>query len=68
MTREQVNEIRRDLIGDLKNRVQEIYLEYQKGLGIKYGDQPPKLAADEEMEIAALANTIAETLMFQKGE
>lgn len=68
MTREQVNEIRRDLIGDLENKVQEIYCEYQKGLGIKHGDQPFKLAADEEVEIAALANTIAETLMFQKGE
>lgn len=68
MTRENMVALRRDLIGDLENKVQEIYCEYQKGLGIKHGDQPFKLAADEEMEIAALANTIAETLMFQKGE
>ena len=68
MTDKQKKEINAKVYDILENKIQDIYIELQNSLGIKYGDNPIDYAMPEIVATKNLANVISETLIWQKEQ
>lgn len=68
MTDKQKKEIIAKVYDILENKIQDIYIELQNNLGIKYGDNPIDYAMPEIVATKNLAKAISETLIWQKEQ
>ena len=68
MTTQQINGLIADVLGVLKDRVEDIFIDFQNAMGIKSGDIYPLYAMELEKRESRLATMIADILVHQKGD
>lgn len=60
-------QLRADIIEDLEEKINEIYLKYQRQLYIESGDIAPVHAVNQDDCICRLSRIITEVLVFEMG-
>ena len=68
MTIGQVHELKRDVTGVLRSKVEDIFIDFQNALGVESGDIEPLAALELQRREEELAGIIADVLVQQKGE
>ena len=66
MTTQQINGLKADVLGVLKDRVEDIFIDFQNAIEIKSGDISPLDALELEKRESSLATMIADILVHQK--
>lgn len=66
MTTQQINGLKADVLGVLKDRVDDIFIDFQNAMEIKSGDISPLDAMELEKRERSLATMIADILVYQK--
>lgn len=66
MTTQQINGLKADVLGVLKDRVEDIFIDFQNAMEIKSGDISPLDALELEKRESSLATMIADILVYQK--
>lgn len=66
MTTQQINGLKADVLGVLKDRVKDIFIDFQNAMEIKSGDISPLDALELEKRESSLATMIADILVYQK--
>jgi len=66
MTTQQINGLKADVLGVIKNRVEDIFIDFQNAMEIKSGDISPLDALELEKRESSLATMIADILVHQK--
>jgi len=68
MTTQQINGLKADVLGVLKDRVEDIFIDFQNAMEIKSGDISPLDMLELEKRECSLATMIADILVYQKGD
>lgn len=68
MTTQQINGLKADVLGVIKNRVEDIFIDFQNAMEIKSGDISPLDILELEKRERSLATMIADILVYQKGD
>lgn len=68
MTQKQIEGLKADVLGTLKMRVEDIFIEFQNAMKIRSGDIDPLTALHLEQKQEQLAEMITNVLITQKGE
>ena len=68
MTENQIKGLKADVLGMLKSRVEDIFIDFQNALNVKSGDIEPLTALHLSQKEEQLANMIVDVLLTQKGE
>ena len=68
MTKEQISGLQTDVLGRLKDKVEDLFIEFQQVLGVKYGDVDPLECLRLHFGEEPLAWFITDILVRQKGE
>jgi hypothetical protein len=66
MTTQQINGLKADVLGVLKDRVEDIFIDFQNAMQIQSGDISPLDALELEKRESSLATMIADILVYQK--
>lgn len=66
MTTQQINGLKADVLGVIKNRVEDIFIDFQNAMEIKSGDISPLDALELEKRERSLATMITDILVYQK--
>lgn len=66
MTTQQINGLKADVLGVLKDRVEDIFIDFQNAMQIQRGDISPLDALELEKRESHLAMMIADILVYQK--
>lgn len=66
MTTQQINGLKADVLGVLKDRVEDIFIDFQNAMEIKSGDITPLDTLELEKRESSLAAMIADILVYQK--
>jgi len=66
MTTQQINGLKADVLGVLKDRVEDIFIDFQNAMQIQSGDISPLDALELEKRESHLATMIADILVYQK--
>ena len=67
MTTQQINGLKADVLGALKDRIEDIFIDFQNAMEIKSGDITPLDALELEKRESHLATMIADILVYQKN-
>lgn len=68
MNTQQINGLKADVLGALKDRIEDIFIDFQNAMEIKSGDITPLDALELEKKESGLATMIADILVYQKGD
>jgi len=68
MNTQQINGLKADVLGALKDRIEDIFIDFQNAMEIKSGDITPLDAMELEKRERSLAIMIADILVHQKGD
>ena len=66
MNTQQINGLKIDVLGVLKDRIEDIFIDFQNAMEIKSGDITPLDAMELEKRERSLATMIADILVYQK--
>lgn len=66
MNTQQINGLKADVLGVLKDRIEDIFIDFQNAMEIKSGDITPLDAMELEKRERSLATMIADILVYQK--
>ena len=66
MNTQQINGLKADVLGVLKDRIEDIFIDFQNEMEIKSGDITPLDAMELEKRERSLATMIADILVYQK--
>lgn len=66
MNTQQINGLKADVLGVLKDRVEDIFIDFQNAMEIKSGDISPLDALELEKRESSLTTMIADILVYQK--
>ena len=68
MTFKQIQGLKADVLGMLRDRVEDIFIDLQNAMEIKNGDVDPLTSLHLQQKEEQLAEMITEILVTQKGE
>ena len=66
MNTQQINGLKADVLGVLKDRIEDIFIDFPNAMEIESGDITPLDAMELEKRERSLATMIADILVYQK--
>lgn len=68
MNEQQIKGIKADVLGMIQDRIEDIFIDCQNVMNVKYGDITPMLSVMLQEKEEALADMVTTILIYQKGE